>query len=85
MSGNDMQSVGVVVSTRAHETFESRSLNGQEEQVDKIKTVAALLFDQIDAIALPPEKREAARLVALAKTNLEQTVMWAVKACSRNH
>lgn len=74
----------VIVSERATKVFESRGLNGQEQQVEKIKVAAALLFDQIDAISCPPGT-DAGRLAALAKTKLELTVMCAVKALSRNY
>lgn len=73
------------VTTRAVKVFESRGLNGHEKLVDEIKAQAAVLFDKIDSIPVPPGNSEAGRLVALAKTELESTVMWAVKAVSRSH
>lgn len=62
--------------------FESRRIE-RIEQVDIIKFRAATLLAEIDAISIPPENREAGRLVSLAKTDLENCVMWAVKALSR--
>lgn len=72
-------------STRATKVFESRGLNGQEQQVAALKSKAEELWDEIDSISVPPGNSEAGRLVALAKTELESTVMWAVKALSRNN
>jgi len=73
------------MSTRATKVFESRGLNGQEEKVQDLKNKAAELWQLIDNISVPPGNSEAGRLVALAKTELESTVMWAVKAFSRNN
>lgn len=64
--------------------FESREIK-RLDQVDVIKSRAAFLLAEIDSISIPPENREAGRLVSLAKTELESCVMWAVKALSRNH
>lgn len=73
------------VSNRAYDTFASMGLNGQEAKVEQLKHIAAHLWDKIDSIKLPPDcKHDPARLVALAKTDLESCVMWAVKALSRN-
>lgn len=69
---------------RAIKIFESRSVNGQEGKVEEIKYLAAHLWDVIDVISVPPGNNEAGRLIALAKTELELTVMWTVKALSRN-
>lgn len=71
--------------SRAKKVFESRGLNGQEEQVARLKSKAEELWDEIDNISVPPGNSEAGRLVSLAKTELESTVMWAVKALSRNN
>ena len=70
-------------SKRALDTFATRGLNGQEEVVTRIKDRAAALWDEIDGIAIAPGNSDAGRLVALAKTELECAVMWAVKAVSR--
>ena len=74
-----------VTTPKAIATFESRGLNGQEKQVEGIKDLAARLFTAIDDIPVPPGNNEAGRLVAKAKTDLETSVMFAVKALSRNH
>lgn len=70
-------------SQQAQKVFESRGLNGHEGLVEDIKIFAGYLFDKLDLIPVPPGNNEAGRLVALAKTELESTVMWAVKAISR--
>lgn len=69
----------------ADKVFESRGLNGQEEQMARIKAKAAELWDELNSISVPPDNREAGRLVSIAKTDLETSVMYAVKALSRNH
>lgn len=54
--------------------------NDEIVQVQRIKDTAAdlyVLFETDPAVATGAEK---ARALALAKTNLEQAVMWAVKA-----
>lgn len=71
-------------SRRAEATFESRGLRGQDAHVQRLKDRAAALWDVVDDISIPPGNSEAGRLVALAKTTLEESVMWAVKALSRN-
>lgn len=64
--------------------FESRGLNGQEFLIAQIKEQAAVLHDLFDSVHLGGTlEREPGRLVALAKTELESSVMWAVKATSR--
>lgn len=70
--------------SRASKVFESRGF-GPEEQVrmDRIKSLCAELWQQIDDIPIPPGNIEAGRLVSLAKTELESSCMWAVKALSR--
>lgn len=69
---------------RGVKTFESRGFkeNGAEH-VEYIKKNAAVLWSYIDNIPVPPGNTEAGRLVSLAKTELESSVMWAVKALSR--
>ena len=72
---------------RAVRTFESRGFDGNAgfEHCARIKFLAALLWEELDNISVPPDNSEAGRLVALAKTELESSVMWANKALSRNH
>lgn len=79
------------------EVFESRGLGGREKLVDKIKELAGLLDDALSEISAPcdgpvadgvqivgiPRSRECLRLTAMAKTELELSVMLAVKAVSR--
>jgi len=72
------------ISKRAYDTFASRKLQDNAFiAVDEVKGAAAVLWDHIDNISVPPGNSEAGRLVALAKTSLEEAVMWAVKAYSR--
>jgi hypothetical protein len=73
-----------------HAVFESRSLSAiGAAQIDTIKAKAAELLAEIDSIKATDEvvtagkQNESLRLVALAKKDLESTVMWAVKAISR--
>lgn len=67
---------------RAVKTFESRGLS-DPARVEQIKEIAAALWYEIDGINIAPGNSEAGRYVALAKTELEAAVMWAVKAVSR--
>jgi len=69
---------------RAQKAFNQRSLSdSQIQQVERIKTKAEALWNEIDNIGVPHGDSEAGRLVSLAKTSLEETVLWGVKAVSR--
>lgn len=71
-------------SSRALNAFNSRPLGESGgERVEHIKLQAAVLWDAFDNIPIPPGNTEAGRLVSLAKTQLEDSVMWGVKALSR--
>lgn len=79
--GNEEQSAQV--SEAAKKVFESRGFPSEAHaaHVERIKEKAAILWDEINTI--PTGNSEAPRLVAKAKTELEDAVMWAVKAISR--
>lgn len=69
---------------RAEKVFESRGIEGiQAVKIDRIKKAAAELYSIIDSMSVPPGNTEAGRLLSLAKTDIELSVMWAVKAVSR--
>lgn len=71
---------------RAVATFEQRGLNdSQVESIEQIKTNAAALWYNLDNIAVAPGNSDSGRLVSLAKTSLEEAVMWATKAVSRQN
>ena len=57
---------------------EYRQLSDDEKAyISKFKEQAEILYTQFeDAIFLDPDPR----MMALAKTNLEQSIMWAIKA-----
>lgn len=78
----EQQYIGQETQERHHKIFESRSINNLH-QVGEIKKRAAILLAEIDGISVPPGNTEAGRLITLAKTDLESSVMWAVKAISR--
>ncbi len=70
-----------------HDVFSSRELTALGSlQITEIKQRAAVLLAEIDSIK-PVEGNETPhechRLIALAKRDLENAVMWAVKAISR--
>lgn len=66
------------------EVFESRPLSDEGKQaMETIKIDAAILLHAMDRVIPKEERSEASRLMNIARTNLEQTVMWAVKAISR--
>lgn len=77
--------VRILPSAQAVAVFESRGFARPDhgEQVDRIKYLASALWTEIDKIAVPPGNSEPGRLLSLAKTDLEGSVMWAVKAISR--
>lgn len=69
---------------QGQKVFESREMKGTAPaQVAQIKETAALLWCMINLLPQPHDNKEVGRLVALAKTDLESSVMWAVKAASR--
>lgn len=71
-------------SPRAIRAFDSRPLGESGAgKIEDIKSNAAVLWDLLDSIPIPPDNTEAGRLVSLAKTQLEDSVMWGVKALSR--
>lgn len=79
-----MEQQEVKPSERAEKAFNSRGITGSGEGlVAAIKHRAAHVWDLLDSIPVPPGNSEAGRLVSLAKTDLEASVMWAVKAVSR--
>jgi hypothetical protein len=53
------------------------------ERVKQIKAIASLYLALLMKLDVPPSNREAGRLVSLAKTELETSVMYAIKAVSR--
>ena len=67
---------------KASKIFESRGIEGYEGAINDIKDDATQLYATLDDIKCRPGS-EAGRLIALAKTHLETSVMFAVKACSR--
>ena len=65
------------------EVFESRGLHGKDELVEKVKEKAGELYALFSEATNEPGT-DAVRHYALAKTNLEQSVMWFVKGISRS-
>lgn len=51
----------------------------QKAQMDVIKDRAVLLLDEMNNAVPQEERSERSRCMAIARTNLEQAVMWAVK------
>lgn len=51
----------------------------QKADVEAVKDQADTLLTHLNGIVLAEERSERSRCIALAKTNLEQAVMWAVK------
>ncbi len=81
---NSQENVGDrVPSPMAVAAFASMGLGANEAKVERIKEKAALLWDEFNDLPVPPGNNTAGRLVAMAKTELEGSVMWAVKAASR--
>jgi len=67
---------------KVHSFFESRNFKTPERAklVEEIKIAASVLLESMAKIESSPEN---GRLVSLAKTHLEDSVMWSVKAISR--
>jgi hypothetical protein len=64
--------------------FESRPMGSfQVGEMDKLKGDAAVLLHSMNQIVPKEERSEASRLMNIARTNLEQTIMWSIKAISR--
>jgi len=51
----------------------------QKAQMTAVKEQAELLEGLFNGALNPDERSEKARCIAIAKTNLEQAIMWAVK------
>jgi len=52
----------------------------QKDQMNAIKDTAQVLLNLFDDAVPTDERSERSRCMAIARTNLEQTIMWAVKA-----
>jgi hypothetical protein len=66
------------------ESFESRGFPADTSHlVDQVKQKAGELDDLYGQLSIEPGA-EGGRMLALAKTNLEQSVMWFVKGVSRS-
>lgn len=75
---------GPSMSGAAHNAFAQWPIRPEDiELLHSISTHASLLWDKLDAISIPPGNSQSGRMVALAKTKVEETVMWATKAISR--
>lgn len=51
----------------------------QKAQMAAVKNQAQVLLDLFDAAVPTTERSERSRCMAIARTNLEQSIMWAVK------
>ncbi len=51
----------------------------QKEHVNVVKNTAGLLLDAFNNAIDPEERSERSRCMAVAKTQLETAIMWAVK------
>ncbi len=66
------------------DTFEYKPMTEEGKKLnDEIKAKAVELMELFDKSVSKEERSEASRLMNIARTNLEQTVMWAVKAVTR--
>lgn len=52
----------------------------QEADMGNIKSEAEVLLDAMNKAVDPSERSEASRCMNVARTNLEQAIMWAIKA-----
>lgn len=67
---------------KARGVFETRGIQGQEKLVEEVKEQAATLLKYMDMVPMPLSQ-DAARCFAVAKTKLEEHVMWFTKGISR--
>jgi hypothetical protein len=51
----------------------------QKAQMDAIKDKAVLVLDAMNDAVPVDERSERSRYMAIARTNLEQAIMWAIK------
>lgn len=65
------------------EIFDSCGLHGKDAEVDAVKTKAGELWDLFHAGTNAPNT-QGGRMYAIAKTKLEESVMWFVKGVSRS-
>jgi len=56
----------------------------QKSQMGAVKDMAESLEGLLNGVLDPNERSERARCIAVAKTNLETTIMWAVKGITSN-
>lgn len=52
----------------------------QKAQVSRIKAEAAILMRHFDDAVPVEERSDRSRYMSIARTNLEQTIMWAIKS-----
>lgn len=71
------------ITSKSLEVFATRGLGPYLDLADQIKTKAAEFLDLIDRIPEAKFDGTVARYKNLAKTEIENSVMWATKACSR--
>lgn len=64
------------------DVFATKGIEGNTGYVEKLKEKAADLYDLLTEFS--PTTPEALRCFAVAKTNLEESVMWAIKGVSRS-
>lgn len=69
--------------TAGYANFATKGLNGKESLVEDAKIKAGELLDIFQSATNAPGT-EGGRMYALAKTNLEQAIMWFVKGVSRS-
>ena len=66
------------------DTFEYKPMSEEGKVLnDEIKAKAVELMELFEKAVSKEERSEASRLMNIARTNLEQTVMWAIKAVTR--
>lgn len=65
--------------------FDTKGLGGHEDRIEAVRTKAAELWDLFNNNGVPEKvSSDAARMFSLAKTNLEQAIMWFTKGTSRS-
>lgn len=82
-NGEKMNESKMNMTQKAYDTFSNIGLGKQEARASAIREAAAILWDRINDISIAPE-HAGGRYVALSKTALEESIMWAMKGISRS-
>lgn len=70
-----------------HDTFHKKQYplsDVQKKYIERIKNEAEILLSIMDDVIHPDDRSERSRCMNIARTNLEQSIMWAVKGITKD-